>query len=1137
MKIQKLHIYNIASIIDAEIDFTAEPLGSSDVYLITGDTGAGKTTILDAICLALFNNTPRLSKGKVTKVTNDKDELSLRDPRRLMRRNTGEAKVELCFEANGENFIAEWQVQRGRNKRPNVAVNPVNRSLTNLTTNKHFTGRGAKDTELQEEIQRVIGLDFDQFCRTTMLAQNEFTKFLSSDENERAAILEKITQTSEFSAVGSKVYEITTQKKTAWDEAQKAASDKGLTEEQINEKKAEIERLEASSKEKITERENADKKRDWLKRENELVEAKKQAHVALENARQLLQSETYLEECAFVDQWNATIDVRKDLKQKIEAEKIIANKNNELSQQKEKFMAVLKGHLYDNQQLKSLQDELTEIEQYLEQNKDRVGTFEQKQTIVANLETFINKTKMVGDLQAKIAAEKKLLTETLVPQRDEAKKSFIEATKAKNAIEADIENKEKQLQTLDLKSLRTEQDELKKLINNIERAKEDVDAISEKQKAREQEEKRLAKLQLEIETKKKELDDILQPAYQNALNKKEAAEKLRELLKNSVNKFAKQMRTHLSVGCECPVCRQTVVKLPLEAEIDEMYAKADDEFNQANNDFKKAEEARNNAEAEVKSEMRRYASDKEKFDKDDSVKKSKEKAGESCQKCGIKEITTNTKADLEKLEKEKTEKLKQTLEPKIQEGEGIENDLKVARVKQTNQNAVYEKKRKAHDTAEQKIIDSKNKVSNYDSSRLSNQSEATVAKDNIRPLVDVSHWTYDWETAPHDFSAELKSSTEKYNKKISRKNEIDRNLGQMEENYNNVGLVIEQIKERQSGWKNLSAPQAVSQANLIKQANNVLQNVGEITSKLEDYEKIRQTKEISLNLFFSVNPGITVKRLKELNETSSVKEQAEKLEELRQEPSNKEALEKKANEDHELHQESKPEGLADGETYESADRAYGDADRELSNLKTRIGGIQKELDDDAKKKEDLDTLIKIADEALAEYGKWQRLNNLIGDKEGKRFRTIAQSYIFEGLLHSANAYLQKLEPRYTLKTVSGTLFSSLEDAYQGFASRDTSSLSGGESFLVSLALALALSDIGQGLAVDTLFIDEGFGSLSGLPLSNAINTLRSLRGKNGRHVGIISHIQEVRENIPVQIQVNKAANSSSSTVQIVEQIN
>jgi exonuclease SbcC len=117
--------------------------------------------------------------------------------------------------------------------------------------------------------------------------------------------------------------------------------------------------------------------------------------------------------------------------------------------------------------------------------------------------------------------------------------------------------------------------------------------------------------------------------------------------------------------------------------------------------------------------------------------------------------------------------------------------------------------------------------------------------------------------------------------------------------------------------------------------------------------------------------------------------------------------------------------------------------------------------------------------------------------------------------------------------VPGTLYISLLDAYQGFARRSTDSLSGGESFLVSLALALALADIGKGLQVDTLFIDEGFGTLSGQPLTNAIRMLRTLHSQSGRHVGVISHVEEVKAHIPVQIQVNQEGNSSSSTVTVI----
>jgi exonuclease SbcC len=109
----------------------------------------------------------------------------------------------------------------------------------------------------------------------------------------------------------------------------------------------------------------------------------------------------------------------------------------------------------------------------------------------------------------------------------------------------------------------------------------------------------------------------------------------------------------------------------------------------------------------------------------------------------------------------------------------------------------------------------------------------------------------------------------------------------------------------------------------------------------------------------------------------------------------------------------------------------------------------------------------------------------------------------------------------------------LEDKYNGFSTRSTNSISGGESFLVSLALALALADFGQHLGVSTLFIDEGFGTLSGEPLQNAINTLRTLHSQVGRQVGIISHREELRENIPVQIKVNLPAGSSAAKIEIV----
>ena len=187
-------------------------------------------------------------------------------------------------------------------------------------------------------------------------------------------------------------------------------------------------------------------------------------------------------------------------------------------------------------------------------------------------------------------------------------------------------------------------------------------------------------------------------------------------------------------------------------------------------------------------------------------------------------------------------------------------------------------------------------------------------------------------------------------------------------------------------------------------------------------------------------------------------------------------------------------------------------------------------------------------EKLAEYKKefekrnsiferWKKLDKLIGDAKGERFRLIAQSYILSNLVKAANVHMRTLTDRYILHSVPGQeLIILVEDAYQGGVKRPASTISGGESFLVSLALALALSEIGQSLKVETLFIDEGFGTLSGEPLLKAINTLESLHANNNRQVCAISHREEVKERIPVQIQVNRSSQSSSSTIDVVPHV-
>jgi exonuclease SbcC len=170
---------------------------------------------------------------------------------------------------------------------------------------------------------------------------------------------------------------------------------------------------------------------------------------------------------------------------------------------------------------------------------------------------------------------------------------------------------------------------------------------------------------------------------------------------------------------------------------------------------------------------------------------------------------------------------------------------------------------------------------------------------------------------------------------------------------------------------------------------------------------------------------------------------------------------------------------------------------------------------------------QIAD-AYAEYQRWARLNALIGSATGDTFRKIAQAYNLDLLVHHANVQLRQLVRRYRLKRGGSMLGLLVMDTEMGDELRSVHSLSGGETFLVSLALALGLASMASStLKIESLFIDEGFGSLDPESLQLAMDALDGLQAQ-GRKVAVISHVQEMHERIPVQIQVRRQGNGLST---------
>ena len=173
------------------------------------------------------------------------------------------------------------------------------------------------------------------------------------------------------------------------------------------------------------------------------------------------------------------------------------------------------------------------------------------------------------------------------------------------------------------------------------------------------------------------------------------------------------------------------------------------------------------------------------------------------------------------------------------------------------------------------------------------------------------------------------------------------------------------------------------------------------------------------------------------------------------------------------------------------------------------------------------SLIKQLHDKEIIYSQWSQLNEVIGQADGKKFKKIAQEYTLDMLLMYANIQIANIAPRYGLKRIENTLALQVVDKDMCDQLRSVHSLSGGETFLVSLALALALSSISsRNIKIESLFIDEGFGTLDAKTLHTVMDALEELY-LQGRKVGIITHVKELTENIPVRVLVDKQRNGAS----------
>ena len=574
--------------------------------------------------------------------------------------------------------------------------------------------------------------------------------------------------------------------------------------------------------------------------------------------------------------------------------------------------------------------------------------------------------------------------------------------------------------------------------------------------------------------------------------------------------------------------------MPHEEEIDSIFVQAEKELKDAETALKEATAKCDKCEADIKAqgEQKERAESEHKTAKD-NLTAQEEKTLEACNKCGITSVDDSTSQLLESMVEQLAKEINE-VKDKLEKAEEKEKAVKIAR-------RAYDSARNQLDVAKQKLDKAKADITDCNSKiDTSNR----VISDNKKQIEDLSRaitkalsttkWQHNWGTETKEFALELRQAAESYNNLVEDCNKRQNKLDQSRKEYTLIKDALDAIVTLEPQWSNLVTTIASDVKDLLTKANNLRSQVVATQQQIKSENSREKEKARLLDEFIEKNPSFTLARITALSNLnqSAIAEAQQHLQETKNKVIACEAAFKLKKSELDTHNNNKPE-LGHDETVESLTTQLNDINKKITDLGQEMGAIKQQLDTDEINKKRQGELIAERDNLKAIYEQWEKLNTLIGDNTGKKFRTVALSYILENLIHSANQYMRSLTDRYRLKVEPGTFVISVEDAYQGYVSRVASTISGGESFLVSLALALALSDIAQQLQVDMLFIDEGFGTLSGEPLQNAINTLRSLHTATGRQVGIISHIEELKERIPVQIQVNQEGNSSSSTVEVV----
>ena len=1132
MKILSLRLKNLNSLKgEWKIDFTAEPFASNGLFAITGPTGAGKTTLLDAICLALYHRTPRMDK--------------VGGENELMTRHTAECLAEVEFAVKGQGYRAFWSQRRARDK-ADGALQGAKAELARLD-GEIIT---EKLSEKPKEVERLTGLDFGRFTKSMLLAQGGFAAFLEASANQRAELLEELTGTDIYGLISQRVFEQTREVKTALDQLRARAEGVELLDDgqrqALADEAAQLAVEEGTTQAACAE---AGRQRQWL---TDLARADAQvtAAAAQVEAATLAEQDAAGELKRLRDSEPAQ-RLQPAYQARREAARVLAACEEEQRahrQQLAEAQARLRDHLHQaarasaavsleqHQALQRLEGECRALDAQLQASADQERLSAQLSGWQRAFEVRDQARQAIAGLQARRQAGADQLQQFELDLSRLAQ-SLQAVAQAKVDAEQRVAEVQGRWQTALAGRSESDWRTHWQQVHARGSALEQLAQLAERRVQLTQQLQRVtANLarQLQGLGEREAQRTALRERYREVKQRLSDQDKLLE--QEQRIQALEAYRAQLQADEPCPLCG--AIEHPAIAAYQALDVSATqrerDDARQTLEALTEQGQNLGNQVATLQAQVTQSREQEQDLQRQlDALTAAWQRQGEVLEPLPEDEAAlaaAQTRQIAERVEVDAT--LKQ-LDNLKQELERARQDATIGSQKhaaaQQQLGAVERDRDRAQ--AAQRALDEQLAAQRAHQQQIEAELTAQLAafghalpEDGASWLVarqaDVEHW--------QGAVQRRQALAQQQPALLHQAGEADKQAQQWQGRWQEAGgepIVAQlldgaaaQLESAEAGWQ--SAERRCLELRIT------LDGCAQRQVGLREAE---QTAAAHWQAALAASPFSDEG---EFLGASLDDQQREQLQALKQ------RLEKAQTEARALHAAAqaqldalRAEPLTE-HSAEYLDEQLQSLQVTLKQLGQRQGEIRGQLQGDDQRRLNQQALFEAIARQQGEYDSWQQLNSLIGSADGAKYRRFAQGLTLGHLVHLANGQLQRLHGRYQLARKSlGELELEVVDTWQGDVARDTRTLSGGESFLVSLALALALSDlVSHKTRIDSLFLDEGFGTLDGETLEVALDALDNLNA-SGKMIGVISHVEALKERVAVQLKVNKGVGMGYSTLE------